>query len=260
MRSVIAVVIALSCAGCGSASAVDSGRSAAPPYEGPLTADAAVDALECDGTKPYVRSTGDYDDGLATVQSSPQDAFDNYIEESGIGYSMPLEGYRDRAQRRQAVPCSRTTSVTAPRSRSSSRTGSVTGHRYDVGWGAVAWASSATRRSFTPEVTDDLGIGVGRTPLEQLDGCPVNSVLSRQGTETLLEDGSSTPPAHVGPGRGDREHRCGTASRTGDLRGGLRQFHGTEAIPRPARSVGASPCRPGPLARGRDGRHHPLPC
>src|SRR5262245_11953106 len=94
MRSLIAVAIALSCAGCGAASAVEDGRSTAPPYPGPLTARAAVDALECDGKSPFSRYPGEYDDGLATVQSSPEDAFDNFVEESGIGYHAPREGYR----------------------------------------------------------------------------------------------------------------------------------------------------------------------
>jgi hypothetical protein len=49
----IVVAVALCRAGCGSA--VDDGASKASPYEGQLSAPAAVDALECAGAKPFSR-------------------------------------------------------------------------------------------------------------------------------------------------------------------------------------------------------------
>ena len=178
MRSVIAVVIALSCAGCGSASAVDGGRSTAPPYKGPLTAGAAVDALECDGTKPFLRSTGEYDDGLATVQSSAQDAFDNYIEESSLGYSMPLKGYRiernDTGRALLSYDVGERTKVSVVVA------DGIRDWDDDVAWGVVAWAQ-CDPAEFPAEVTDDLGIGVWEDASGQR--VPVTRVLSRQGPE-----------------------------------------------------------------------------
>ena len=178
MRSVIAVVIALSCAGCGSASAVDGGRSTAPPYKGPLTAGAAVDALECDGTKPFLRSTGEYDDGLATVQSSAQDAFDNYIEESSVGYSMPLEGYR--IERSDAGHALLSYDVGDRTKVSVVLADGIRDWDDDVGWGVVAWAQ-CDPAEFPDEVTQDLGIGVW----ENASGrrVPFTRVHSRQGPE-----------------------------------------------------------------------------
>ena len=178
MRSVIAVVIALSCAGCGSASAVDGGRSTAPPYKGPLTAGAAVDALECDGTKPFLRSTGEYDDGLATVQSSAQDAFDNYIEESSVGYSMPLEGYR--IERSDAGHALLSYDVGERTKVSVVLADGIRDWDDDVGWGVVAWAQ-CDPAEFPAEVTDDLGIGVWEDASGQR--VPFTRVHSRQGPE-----------------------------------------------------------------------------
>ena len=193
MRSVIAVVIALSCAGCGSASAVDGGRSTAPPYKGPLTAGAAVDALECDGTKPFLRSTGEYDDGLATVQSSAQDAFDNYIEESSIGYSMPLEGYRiernDTGHALLSYDVGERTKVSVVVA------DGIRDWDDDVGWGVVAWAQ-CDPAEFPAEVTD----GPGHRRL----GGRVRPAGARHtrslppGPGTLLVDGHHLPAHRAG--------------------------------------------------------------
>ena len=67
-------VLALCFAGCGSGA--DDGSAVDP-----LTAKAAVEALECDGARPFFRAKGSYDSGLATVQSSPTEAVDAYVEE-----------------------------------------------------------------------------------------------------------------------------------------------------------------------------------
>jgi hypothetical protein len=84
-------------AGCGSGVdrelVVDRGRSATPPYDGPLDTSAAVAALECDGKTPYQRGEGVYDDGLATVQASAEAALDDYMRESGLSFSTPSDGY-----------------------------------------------------------------------------------------------------------------------------------------------------------------------
>jgi hypothetical protein len=176
MRSVIAVAIALSCAGCGSA--VDGGRSNAQPYKGPLSADAAVAALECDGRSPFSRSTGAYDDGLATVQSSAEDAFDNYVDESGIGYHVPLEGYRverkDEGRALLSYDVGDRTKVSVVLA------DGIRDWNDDVGWGVVAWAQ-CDPAEFPAEVTDDLGIGVWEDASGQR--LPVTRVRSFQGAE-----------------------------------------------------------------------------
>jgi hypothetical protein len=182
MRSLIAITIALCCAGCGGAgedgSAVDGGRSTAPPYKGPLSAKAAVDALDCDGRTPYSRSTGSYDDGLAAVQSSAEEAFDNYVDASGIGYSVPVEGYR--VEREEAARALISYDV---RDRSKVSVVVAAGIRDwndDVGWGVVAWAQ-CDPAELPAAVTDDLNIGVW----EDASGrrVPVTRVRSFQGAE-----------------------------------------------------------------------------
>jgi hypothetical protein len=56
---------------------VDRDRSATPPYDGPLNTSATVAALECVGKTPYERAEHGYDDGLAKVQASAEEALDD---------------------------------------------------------------------------------------------------------------------------------------------------------------------------------------
>jgi uncharacterized protein YceK len=91
VRIVIGIAAVL-LAGCGSV-AVERGRSATPPYDGPLDASAAVGALECDGKTPHRKGEGVYDDGLAKVQESADAALDNYMSESGLSFLTPSDGY-----------------------------------------------------------------------------------------------------------------------------------------------------------------------
>lgn len=176
MRGVIAVAIALTCAGC--ASAVDAGPPSATPYSGALSAAAAVDALECDGRKPWFRAKGVYDDGLATVQSTAEDAFDNLIDESGIGYRAPVTGYRaereDEGRTLLSYDVGDRTKVAVVVA------DGIRDWNDDVGWGVVAWAQ-CDPSEFPAEVTEDLGIGVW----EDASGrrLPVTRVRSRQGPE-----------------------------------------------------------------------------
>jgi hypothetical protein len=176
MRCVIAIAIALSCAGCGSA--VADGPSSAPPYDGPLNAAAAVDALECAGRKPFFRAAGDYDSGLETVQSSPEDAFDNYLDEEGFFYHVPRKGYRVERKDEGAALLSydvgdrtKVAVVVAD---------GIRDWNDDVGWGVVAWAD-CDPAEFPAEVTDDLDVGVW----EDASGrrLPVSRVHSFQGPE-----------------------------------------------------------------------------
>ena len=90
---ILVPIAAVLLAGCGGSAVVDRGGSATPPYEGPLDAGAAVAALECDGKTAYRRGEGVYDDGLATVQASPEAALEDYMSESGLSFFTPSAGY-----------------------------------------------------------------------------------------------------------------------------------------------------------------------
>jgi hypothetical protein len=178
----IAVTIALCCAGCGSGgddgSAVDGGPATAPPYEGPLNAKAAVDALECDGKRPFFRATGSYDSGLESVQPSAAGAFDDYVDASGIRYRAPVKGYR--VEREEAGRALISYDV---RDRSKVAVVLANGIRDwngDVGWGVVAWAL-CDPAEFPAEITDELNIGVWQDASGQR--VPVTRVRSFQGAE-----------------------------------------------------------------------------
>ena len=218
MRSVIAVVIALSCAGCGSASAVDGGRSTAPPYKGPLTA--VLRSTRSSATAPspsFVRPA-------STTTASRRSSRAHRTHSTTTSRSpASATACRSRAiassAATRAMPCSRTTSVIAPRSRSYSRTGSVTG-TMTSGWGVVAWAQ-CDPAEFPAEVTDDLGIGVW----EDASGrrVPVTRVLSRQGPEhcswtdiTFLLIGPDDHRAdwYVRDATGEFPRRCSAARST----------------------------------------------
>jgi hypothetical protein len=178
----IAVTVALCCVGCGSGgedgSAVEGGRSSAPPYKGPLNAPAAVDALECDGKRPFFRATGSYDSGLETVQPSAADAFDDYVDASGIGYRAPVTGYRiERAQAHRALISydvgdrTKVAVVLAD---------GIRDWNGDVGWGVLAWAV-CDPAEFPDAVTDELNVGVWQDASGRR--VPVTRVRSFQGAE-----------------------------------------------------------------------------
>ena len=177
------IAVHASCfAGCGSGagdgSAVVGGHSSVPPYQGPLNAKAAVEALECDGERPFFRGTGSYDSGLETVQSSPAEAFDDYVEESGIGYRAPVKGYRveredaDRALLSYDVRDRSKVAVVL-------RDG-IRDWNGDVGWGVVAWAM-CDPAELPADVTDELNVGVWQD--ESGRRVPVTRVRSFQGAE-----------------------------------------------------------------------------
>ena len=171
--------------GCGSAAGDRSGapritgdRVAAPPYEGPLNARSAVDALECEGQKPFETFTGSYDDGLATVQRSAEAAFDNYIEESSIGYTVPRAGYRVERRNRARVLLSydvrdRTKVAVLIADGIPDWVG-------DEGWGVVTWAQ-CDPAEFPSQVTEDLNIGVWEDATGRR--APVKRIRSFQGPE-----------------------------------------------------------------------------
>jgi hypothetical protein len=177
MRGVIAIAVALACAGCGSA--VDDGLSStAPLYDGPLDAKAAVYALECDGTKPFFRATADYDGGLEEVRSSPEDAFDNYLEEEGFFFHVPAEGYR--VERRDEDRALLSYDVGDRTKIAVVLADGIRDYRGQVGWGIVAWAD-CDPAELPADVTDELNVGVWEDAAGRR--LPVHRVHSFQGAE-----------------------------------------------------------------------------
>ena len=230
MRSLIAVAVALCCAGCGSASAVEEVRSTAPPYPGPLTARAAVAALECDGKTPFSRYPGVYDDGLASVQSSPEEAFDNYVEEAGIGYQAPRDGYRvERKDDDRALVSYDTgerTKVAAVLA------DGIRDFSDDVGWGLVAIAQ-CDPAELPAEVTEDLGIGIWENAAGRR--APFTRIHSRQGPEHC--DWTDITFLLIGPD--DKNSDWYVRDTKGEFADLLRgTFHGDATLPDDATDTG----------------------
>ncbi|HET8757838.1 MAG TPA: hypothetical protein VFM58_17595 [Solirubrobacteraceae bacterium] len=225
----IAVAIALSCVGCGSA--VDAGESSAPPYPGRLDARAAVDALECDGRTPFFRARGDYDSGLEEVRSDPEAAFDNYLEEEAGGfYHVPGDGYRverrdeDRALLSYDVGDRTKVAVVLA--------DGIRDYRGEVGWGVVAWAD-CDPAELPAEVTDGVNVGIW----EDASGrrLPVTRVHSFQGAEHC--DWTDVTFLLVGPGT--RTADWYVRDTKGEFADYLRgTFDGEATLPHDARSTG----------------------
>ncbi|MGH3362674.1 MAG: hypothetical protein ACRDOM_09485 [Nocardioides sp.] len=175
--------------GCGEAIvAVDS--TVERPYDGPMHVErdtrdrasvlersgAAGLALECVGA-PYAGGGGSYDDGLATVQSSRQEALVNFVEESWPG-AVPTDGLvveRTEGHRTLlSLDVGQATKVAAV------VRDDVRDWDDDVGWGVEAWAT-CDPAEFPAEVTDELGITVWQEP--DGDRVPVTKITSRQGPE-----------------------------------------------------------------------------
>ena len=174
-------VAAVILAGCGSAvdgTVVDRGRSATPPYGGPLDAGAAVGALECEGTSPYRRGEGVYDDGLAKVQESAEAALDNYMSESGLGFLASSDGYAVEREHDGRVLLSY--DVNGRTKVSIFAVDGVRDWNGDQGWGVRAWAQ-CDPSEFPPDVTDELNIGVWEN--ESGKRVPVTRIQSFQGAE-----------------------------------------------------------------------------
>ena len=176
VRIVIAIAAVL-LAGCGS-EVVDRGRSATPPYAGPLDAGAAVGALECDGKTPYKRVEGVYDDGLARVQDSAEAALDNYMSESGLSFFAPSDGYAVERERDGRLLFSY--DVDGRTKVSIFAADGVRDWNGDEGWGVRVWAQ-CDPSELPPDVTDGLNIGIWK------DGSgrrvPVTRIQSFQGAE-----------------------------------------------------------------------------
>jgi uncharacterized protein YceK len=176
VRIVIAIAAVL-LAGCGSV-VVDRDRSAAPPYDGPLDAGAAVGALECDGKTPYRRGEGVYDDGLAKVQASAEAALDDYMSESGLSFFAPPDAYA--VEREQDGRVLLSYDVDGRTKVAMVAADDVRDWNHDEGWGVRAWAE-CDPSEFPPDVTDDLNIGVWED--ESGRRVPVTRIQSFQGAE-----------------------------------------------------------------------------
>jgi uncharacterized protein YceK len=155
VRIVIGIAAVL-VAGCGSV-VVDRGRSATPPYDGPLDAGAAVGALECEGKSAYRRGEGVYDDGLATVQESAEAALDDYMSESGLSFLTPPEGYA--VEREQDGRVLFSYDVDGRTKVSMFAADGMRDWDDDQGWGVRAWAQ-CDPSELPADVTDELNIGV----------------------------------------------------------------------------------------------------
>jgi hypothetical protein len=166
----VIAIAAVLLAGCGS-EVVDRGRSATPPFDGPLDAGAAIGALECDGQTPYQHGEHGYDDGLARVQASAEAALDNYMRESGPIFSTPPDGYSVEREQDRRVLFSY--DVDGRTKVSMFAADGVRDWNGDEGWGIRAWAQ-CDPSEFPPNVTDDLNIGVwedgsgGRVPVTRI--------------------------------------------------------------------------------------------
>jgi hypothetical protein len=170
-------IAAVLVAGCGSV-VVDRGRSATPPYDGPLEAGAAVGALECDGEMPYRRGEHGYYDGLAKVQASAEAALDDYMRESGPIFSTPSGGYAvERAQDGRVLF---SYDVDGRTKVSMFAADDVRDWNGDEGWGVRAWAQ-CDPSELPPDVTDELNIGVWED--ESGRRAPVTRIQSFQGAE-----------------------------------------------------------------------------
>jgi hypothetical protein len=116
-----------------------------------------VDALECDGGKPFFRAAGDYDSGLEEVRSSPEDAFDKYLEEEGFLSRVPRDGYRverkDEDRALLSYDVSDRTKVAVVLA------DGIRDYKDQVGWGVVAWAD-CDPAELPAEVTDEQNVGI----------------------------------------------------------------------------------------------------
>lgn len=84
MRWFTIFALALGVAACGS----DPVSTPRPEVSG-----TASQALDCRG-EPYSGGSSDYMGGLEEVRSSPEDAVENFVTESGAGPGVPGSGYR----------------------------------------------------------------------------------------------------------------------------------------------------------------------
>ena len=175
--AIYAAVAAILLAGCGSR-VVDRSESATPPYDGQLSAAAAVDALQCEGKAPYDDGQGVYDDGLASVQESAEDALDDYMRESGLSFLTPSDGYA--VERDQDGRVLFSYDVDGRTKVAIFAADDVRDFNHDEGWGVRAWAQ-CDPSELPSDQTDDLNIGVWED--ESGRRVPITQIHSFKGAE-----------------------------------------------------------------------------
>jgi hypothetical protein len=162
---------------------VERSASATPPYAGPLDAGAAVSALECDGETPYEHGEGYYDDGLATVQSSPAAALRNYMRESGPGSIAPSDGYA--VEREEGGRVLLSYDVDGRTKVAMVAADDVRDWDDDEGWGVREWAQ-CDPSEFPEAVTEALEIGVWED--ESGRRVPTTRIQSLRGSEHCSDE------------------------------------------------------------------------
>jgi hypothetical protein len=177
--------------GCDSTIPVGADDMPTSPYDGPMSlpldsaddatvlerSGAAERAVECDG-KLYQGGGGSYDTGLATVQSTAEQALDSYLSEEGLVHMLPAEGYRVEREDDGRVLLSydvddrtKVAFIVA---------GNVRDWEAHTGWGVESWAQ-CDPAELPDSVTEALDIGVW----EDGSGArvPVTTIKSLHGAE-----------------------------------------------------------------------------
>jgi len=196
-QAVVLVGTLVLLAGCGSASSIDGRATVATsesrdptPYSGPMTAEqsfadratvmersgAAGLALECVG-RPYQGGGGDYSDGLESVQGSPTQALQNWLESEGWGQlpSSPYAVERDDGDRvLLSYDVDESTKVAFVAA------DGVRDYEDDEGWGIESWAA-CDPAELPASVTDSLGIEVWANA--EGARAPISRIQSYRGPE-----------------------------------------------------------------------------
>ena len=192
MRLAVCTVLLL--AGCGSESAVEADPAGAP-YDGPMFVELdhrdRATALEASGAAGHRRTRardprrgggGAYEDGLETVQDSPQEALENWIDQEWA--AVPEDGYRiERVDGGRALLSydvgEQTKAAVVVRD-------DITDFDDETGWGVEAWAT-CDPAELGVDVAESLGFQVW----SDADGEPVptTEVVSFTGAEHCDWDG-----------------------------------------------------------------------
>lgn len=215
MRAVIALAALALLAACGteqtSSPAVIEGQPVAEPYDGPMSAapdfsdnaspiqrsGAAGQALECDG-EVFDGGGGDYaDSGLESVQSSPERALQNWIEQEGGFHPIPGTGYRIEREDDDRVLLSY--DVDGQTKVAFIAADGVHDWNDDTGWGVESW-SQCDPAELPAEIAEAVGLGVWTDASGKR--VPVSEIRSYQGPEHC--DWQDITFLHIGP-EGDHD-------------------------------------------------------
>lgn len=192
-RTACGAVVTLLLAGCGTSTTVvtTAGDPVPSPYGGPMhvkqsLADrasvmerggAAARALECDGA-PGDGGGGDYaDGGLETVQGSPAEALENYLDQETWG-QVPDVGYRVERDDGDRVLLSY--DVDQRTKVAFIAADGIRDWNHDQGWGIESWAA-CDPAELPGDFTEQADIGVWT----DVNGgrVPTDTIVSYQGAE-----------------------------------------------------------------------------